>query len=652
MVLFFHGDFSSGNNKEINVFDKSILIRTDAVTGMRRAFNGSHEALGAGAPGSNIYYKGGDGGNDMITAMTSNGSNLLYVYNPGSKRLYSIDIQNDYDYSDPNSKPVLFSKDITSVADNSYTFTFSSNPPIINDMIYVTIKESITGGPIQTNNYIYLADKQHHIILRLKVNDQILGTTLVDPSNTSNNNVSFELVVGNIQNAGLNNTQGAELFNNPQYLATDGTYIYISDGNTSNKNTLIRRLKISDNTVTTLSTGYTDIRGLSFRNGILSILDYDANNGRNGNTAGRGMIKKLILAPRIELGGQEFASYYDSVITNLRYINNGDDPTDKYSFDNKTLSYSVIDSEGLQSNTVTRIIDVNTPPRISSTNSNIRYFEGEQTIPVDSLLLVTSDKDIATMTVKISSGSESGDSLLIDANQFTGSNVTLTPSTGLHNNTLTISDTNGIQVQAAQQYLRGIKYIFTKANATNTTKTIQITATTVIPAGESSGIDLLPNPYQYNIGIVATPAITVTSNWYNPSNNPPGLAPNALRINIAGHENNGPWENITLIRGNTYIFDVSDSTNKGDGNRTQNAADYHTLAFYSSIPGANTPKISSENGTVGSAGATVTLTVPMSGQLYFHSENHKHDQNYSNLGGEITVQGTAPNETGLVDRRI
>ena len=233
----------------------------------------------------------------------------------------------------------------------------------------------------------------------------------------------------------------------------------------------------------------------------------------------------------------------------------------------------------------------------------------------------------------MSSGYEAGDSLLFAGSL--GPNTTVALSA--NKQSLTITSSNGESAAAMLSYLRQIRYININANITNTTKTLQITGTDV-----NSG-NILPNPYQYNISITATPAFTVTQ-----SNS---------KILINGLSGANVDDSITLIRGNTYIFDVSDSSLA--------TSPTYTLRFYSQDPSnTNSPTevTTTRSGTTGNSGATVTLTVPNTGQLYFWGELQVFGGNNANNtnGGQITfvtsnisIAPTAPNVfigTGLVDR--
>ncbi len=103
---------------------------------------------------------------------------------------------------------------------------------------------------------------------------------------------------------------------------------------------------------------------------------------------------------------------------------------------------------------------------------------------------------------------------------------------------------------------------------------------------------------------------------------------------------------LTFIRGDTYIFDQSDSSNSASGD--------HPLRFsttsngtHASPPGVAYTDGVTISGTVGNVGATVTIVVPDTAPntLYYFCENH------ALMGGSITVTDAPTGAQSLIDSK-
>ena len=210
----------------------------------------------------------------------------------------------------------------------------------------------------------------------------------------------------------------------------------------------------------------------------------------------------------LTLSGAASVADYQAALRTVTYDNGSSDPSTA----TRTVEFQVTDAGGLASNVATRAVTVaaaNNAPTVTTSAGALSYSEGDAAIAVDSGVTVADldDSDLASATVRVSAGFESGDELLFsDQNGITGS---YDAGTGV----LALTGTSSLANY--QTALRSVRYRHTDENPV-ASKTIEFVV--------SDGTD---------DSVPATRAITVTA-----VNDAPILTTSAAAL--AYPENAGP----------------------------------------------------------------------------------------------------------------
>ncbi|MCX6944609.1 MAG: fibronectin type III domain-containing protein, partial [Opitutales bacterium] len=218
---------TDGGNKKIRKITASGLVSTVAT------FSYPVQGLAINSAGSFLYTTVPD---------------VSAVYNVNSGTGVQTELAAPFTFSSPYGVEVDATGNVyvSNTGFNLYTITKINTSDTAAlfagaDGAAVTTRFKVPMGLVIDGGYLYVADKSYHAIRRVRLSDGLIENFAGTPGTGT---------------AGTNDGIGtAAQFYSPEGLATDGTYLYVTD----NVRTSIRKIKISDQTVTTLATGFTSL---------------------------------------------------------------------------------------------------------------------------------------------------------------------------------------------------------------------------------------------------------------------------------------------------------------------------------------------------------------------------------------------------------
>jgi len=307
----------------------------------------------------------------------------------------------------------------------------------------------------------------------------------------SNRTVAFAVTDGT--NTSVAATDTVNITAPPILTADSGSAAFVAGDNvTSTPIAIDAGLTLTDGSATTLGTAIVAITG-NFTSGE-DVLAFTNDGSTMGNVTGsyNGSTGVLTLT---SAGATATLAQWQAVLDSVTYTDTAVTPNNS----TRTVSFTVVDGAGNTSNTATRTVtvtDTDQTPTVTTTGGTTSYLGGTSATTIDGGVSVF-DRDNTTLasgSVSITSGFDSGDTLSFTNNGFTMGNISASYNSGTGVLTLTSAGATATRAQWAHAF-EAVTFFSTITTYGNRTVSFVVNDGTVNSAAATQTVDMLdPNP--------------------------------------------------------------------------------------------------------------------------------------------------------------